>query len=1237
MMAGSTTASFGHAIAPHGQFSPPVTLMDEKKRAQGPSELFRQKKKYAIPHEMHQQIPASISPAAAPVQRQQQPDDSGLPHQLKTAIESLSGLSMDNVKVHYNSDKPAQLQAQAYAQGNEIHLGAGQERHLPHEAWHVVQQAQGRVRPTLQMKAGAVNDDAALEDEADMMGEKAAQFKGDGVARNLVADEHDAGAFIQRVAGSRPNAAPAGPVVQRFFTKRNDDPAAEPHEAPILEVYAAQRRLRDAGVRTSAFRDRHLSPKDEGDLDDYIATLLPTETSVIVAADDPNMHNAIVSDALIEAYRKDLAAANQHYLQEAEGAIIANELGVEARVMNQVAGPLIQSNATTYGSGGTQGYLLHVNGNHYIVIAQVDSDTPDYVDMDGIGYVKVLETVIDGNCLIDGLHIIKHNQTVSAGEVIRLRALAAKTLGSEDITQVLTQMITDIAKGLQPSGLGPRTRSYLDRDPTLKRLALAARDARIPKAAERGRQPESGRPPSAESSPSPGKRGIGQRDKDGASRHKKARASLSLSHSSPVSSDESRPEEVVDTGEDRALENQVTRYVIECNRLGEAAMKQTELFDDVRALWRERTGKEVPDYQALAAWIARRETETHAYFGSDTESSDDDETSSGAKDESKVLDDGFSAKDEMRLARLNAAIKNAKTALDIQNILNDAEYKQFVVPQYRGIAYMTNRFGKEKRREHRKSSQLGKPVFADAVRPESMSRETFYTTEHGADSEVRKNATLFGNWLNQKRRPDPFVDPKRRVAKGKKTRVFPTPFHLIQSDYSENYSKSSDTIDRYHKLAKAKKERQGKAEEDPENVAMALEEDDEDRDELEHATSDDPARDKAYEGVPFRSHPFVSTADEPRHAVRYALGNKPIAAEKPFRLRPRWNRLGKPQHPYSGKVYASLHPLHDYLSPDAPSHVWSGRKTGALAINNDTSKEGESSFLSVLKPDRVAVEQVIRWASLVAEGDDLKKFGLSKEERASYRKTLAENPPHSKQQQDMKTKTLGPKVEDFFTALVAKRVRAEARRRGKKLIYRGLDGNFQSTPPQYSTPTNTATNNWAAREREDAKQSHFQKIKDGAIPYGGLTEGYFSDWPDEAFYGRLSDAEHAVALFETQAKQTVGELSVSLEHLASDRRLASRLAQACAAARKLASRARLILVAAARTAGITLDSATLDNLVPPGLSAVPPIAAHVDQASAQEWLVPLFEQLANQLNEIAGRYKRKPLQSGDDDDDATMK
>ncbi|MGB3465150.1 MAG: DUF4157 domain-containing protein [Cyclobacteriaceae bacterium] len=104
-------------------------------------------------------------------------NNNGLPASLKSGIENLSGYSMADVKVHYNSQKPAQLNAHAYAQGNQIHLGPRQEKHLPHEAWHVVQQKQGRVRPTMQFhgKIG-INDDRGLEQEADVMGHKAAKL-----------------------------------------------------------------------------------------------------------------------------------------------------------------------------------------------------------------------------------------------------------------------------------------------------------------------------------------------------------------------------------------------------------------------------------------------------------------------------------------------------------------------------------------------------------------------------------------------------------------------------------------------------------------------------------------------------------------------------------------------------------------------------------------------------------------------------------------------------------------------------------------------------------------------------------------------------------------------------------------------------------------------------------------------------------------------------------------------------
>lgn len=141
-----------------------------------------------------------VSATAAP----RAENKTGLPDDLKSGIESLSGISMDNVKVHYNSSQPAQLHALAYAQGSDIHVGPGQEQHLPHEAWHVVQQAQGRVTSTRQMKQGMpVNDDASLEHEADVMGAR---------ALSLPASAHAERGTAPATSGT----AAGSPVVQRL-------------------------------------------------------------------------------------------------------------------------------------------------------------------------------------------------------------------------------------------------------------------------------------------------------------------------------------------------------------------------------------------------------------------------------------------------------------------------------------------------------------------------------------------------------------------------------------------------------------------------------------------------------------------------------------------------------------------------------------------------------------------------------------------------------------------------------------------------------------------------------------------------------------------------------------------------------------------------------------------------------------------------------------------------------------
>jgi hypothetical protein len=141
----------------------------------------------------------------------------GLPTQLVQGVAGLSGEDLSDVHVHRNSTRPAQMQAEAFAQGRDIHLAPGQDRHLPHEAWHVVQQRQGRVRPTGQVGQQALNDDPRLEREADTMGAKALQMK-PAPTRNARA-AHAALGPVQRKGGRREVLAQQPSQAEPIFVK----------------------------------------------------------------------------------------------------------------------------------------------------------------------------------------------------------------------------------------------------------------------------------------------------------------------------------------------------------------------------------------------------------------------------------------------------------------------------------------------------------------------------------------------------------------------------------------------------------------------------------------------------------------------------------------------------------------------------------------------------------------------------------------------------------------------------------------------------------------------------------------------------------------------------------------------------------------------------------------------------------------------------------------------------------
>lgn len=116
---------------------------------------------------------------------------SGMDNDLATGVEQEFAketgkqVSLAGTKVTKNSSKPADVNAEAVAQGNEVDLAAGKGQHEGHELTHILQQKADMVKPTKTVNGTPVNDDRGLEAQADRIGAKAKKYKGGGETSQL--------------------------------------------------------------------------------------------------------------------------------------------------------------------------------------------------------------------------------------------------------------------------------------------------------------------------------------------------------------------------------------------------------------------------------------------------------------------------------------------------------------------------------------------------------------------------------------------------------------------------------------------------------------------------------------------------------------------------------------------------------------------------------------------------------------------------------------------------------------------------------------------------------------------------------------------------------------------------------------------------------------------------------------------------------------------------------------------
>lgn len=182
----------------------------------------------------------------------------------------MSGFDLSGVRVRRDSPEPKRYGALAMARGTEIHLGPGQDAHLPHEAAHVVQQLQGRVSADAKFAGRAGNTDARLESEATAMGQRAMTLgrtsRGESPSRSLR------------------RAAVSAPVIQRVV------------DLSTLEQTANSAYMVDPSNRSQLYATRDATPPEPAGL--YVQANERTTTGSQLRVYKPNVR--LVGDAPVD-------------------------------------------------------------------------------------------------------------------------------------------------------------------------------------------------------------------------------------------------------------------------------------------------------------------------------------------------------------------------------------------------------------------------------------------------------------------------------------------------------------------------------------------------------------------------------------------------------------------------------------------------------------------------------------------------------------------------------------------------------------------------------------------------------------------------------------------------------------------------------------------------------------------------------------------------------------------------
>ncbi|WP_058491911.1 ankyrin repeat domain-containing protein [Legionella worsleiensis] len=366
------------------------------------------------------------------------------------------------------------------------------------------------------------------------------------------------------------------------------------------------------------------------------------------------------------------------------------------------------------------------------------------------------------------------------------------------------------------------------------------------------------------------------------------------------------------------------------------------------------------------------------------------------------------------LDRLNELIKAGASIKEAQK----AVVTQFRVAQYRGITYLTSKWNKPAREGHRKADELGQPQYSTSVY-KAARIDIFRDYARGRrsldDPDTLKRVTRIANTLRELLLT--FREPRPITWKGYS---YSTYAYFLQNLYTQAY-------DKFHLFIS----------QDPMLSEMLIND----------------------------ANPFLSTGAVPHHADKYAYGAKPYKGHKDERLRPRWNKSGRAERPYSGAVYVSLHPLTDF-DVDGPLHIPTLTWDAEIRLSNELNiiPEKESCFPSFLQEGRVVHKHIAKYPSFSGPYKQiyLAKYGIDEALYTSLQQMLEDAAPHTDEMVAFK-QTLGEWLCGFHEVRLIEIARKKAEEEDCVLIYQGIGKSFTLTPPTDSPHCNTSANTDAVK------------------------------------------------------------------------------------------------------------------------------------------------------------------------------